>query len=398
MPSNPLPSLRLKRGEDRRVRHGHPWIYSNEVDTAETPLTGFEAGARATVVDARGESLGTAYVNPHSLIAARLLTRRADATVDRDLLGERLRAALRLRDRFYPTPHYRLAFGESDGLPGLVLDRYGDILVGQIATAGMEALRSEIETAVADVVRPHSLVWRNTGAARALEKLPDYVEAAFGELPERLEIREGELRFHAGLAHVQKTGWFYDQQANRDLFARYVRGARVLDVFAYLGGWGLRAAAMFADKVICIDTSLSCCEGIEANAALNGLADKVDTLHADAFEALKVLRENGERFDAVVLDPPAFIKRRKDHKEGLIAYKRLNQQAMKLIVPDGTLVSCSCSHHLGEDELLNAIHDAAIWTGRHATVLARLQQSPDHPIHPAIPETAYLKGFICRIA
>ena len=392
------PQLRLKRGEDRRVRHGHPWIYSNEVDTAATPLTAFAAGALATVVDARDEAIGTAYVNPHSLITARLVSRRPDATIDRDLIGERLRSALRLREKLYPTPHYRLVFGESDGLPGLVLDRYGDVVVGQIATAGMEALRGEIEAAVAEIVGPASLVWRNTGGARALEKLPEYVEAGFGELPERLEIVEGDLRFQVNLANAQKTGWFYDQQANRDLFQRYASGARVLDVFAYLGGWGLRAAATFAERVICVDTSLPCCEGIEANAQLNGVGDKVDTLHADAFDAFKVMRENQDRFNVIVLDPPAFIKRKKDHKEGLIAYKRINQAAMKLIATDGLLVSCSCSHHLTEKELLDAIQDAAMRTGKHATVLAKLQQSPDHPVHPAIPETAYLKGYICRIS
>lgn len=397
MASTSLPIVRLKRGEDRRVRHGHPWIYSNEIDTAATPLRGLTAGALMTVLDARGEAIGTAYVNPHSLITARMLTRRSDAVIDREFLAERLRRALRLRERLYATPHYRLIFGESDNLPGLVLDRYGDVIVGQIATAGMEALRGEIEAAVAMVLRPEALVWRNTGSVRALEGLPAYVEAGLGTLPERLEIREENLRFQVELERAQKTGWFYDQQANRDLFAKLAKGTRVLDVFAYLGGWGLRAAATFADRVLCIDASLPSCEGIEANAALNGLGDKVDTLHADAFDALKVLREQGERFDVVVLDPPAFIKRRKDHKEGLIAYKRLNQQAMKLIAQDGLLISCSCSHHLAEQELLDAVHEGAVRTGRHATVLAKLQQSPDHPVHAAVPETAYLKGFICQI-
>jgi 23S rRNA (cytosine1962-C5)-methyltransferase len=397
--SSSLPVLRLKRGEDRRVRHGHPWIYSNEIDTAQTPLAAFQPGAAATVVDARDEAIGTAYVNPHSLITARLLTRRPDAILDRELIAERLRVALRLRERLYATPHYRLVFGESDNLPGLVLDRYGDVVVGQIATAGMEALRGEIEAAVADVLRPSALVWRNTGASRSLERLPEYVEAGIGELPETLDVREGDLRFRVPLEAAQKTGWFYDQQANRDLFARLGQGsATVLDVFAYQGGWGLRAATSFAQRVLCVDTSRASCEAIEANAALNGMSDRVDSLHADAFEALKALREEGQRFDAVVLDPPAFIKRRKDHKEGLTAYKRINQQAMKVLAPDGLLVSCSCSHHLAEEELLAAIHEAAIRTGRHATVLARLQQSPDHPVHPAIRETAYLKGFICRIA
>lgn len=396
--SSPLPPLRLKRGEDRRVRHGHPWIYSNEIDTATTPLSAFDPGTLATVFDARDQTIGTAYVNPHSLICARLMSRRADVAVDRELIAERLRAALRLRERLYPTPHYRLAFGESDGLPGLVLDRYGDVIVGQIATAGMEALRAEIEAAVAQIVQPRSLVWRNTGGARSLERLPEYLEAGFGELPDALEVHEGDLRFRIELAHAQKTGWFYDQQANRDLLVRYGSGARVLDVFAYLGGWGLRAAAAFADKVLCVDASLPCCEGIERNSTLNDMTGKLDTVHSEAFEALKLLRENQERFDVVVLDPPAFIKRRKDHKEGLLAYRRLNQQAMKLLAPDGLLVTCSCSHHLAETELLDAVHDAAIRTGRHATVLMRLQQSPDHPVHPAIPETAYLKGLLCRIA
>jgi 23S rRNA (cytosine1962-C5)-methyltransferase len=398
MSSISLPTLRLKRGEDRRVRHGHPWIYSNEIDTLATPLRAIPAGALMTVTDARGETIGTAYVNPHSLITARMLTRRGDASIDREFLAERLRQALRLRERLYATPHYRLVFGESDGLPGLVLDRYGDVVVGQIATAGMEALRSEIEAAVALVLRPDALVWRNTGSVRTLEGLPSYVEAALGDLPERLEVREGGLRFHVELGRAQKTGWFYDQQANRDLFVKLARGARVLDLFAYLGGWGLRAAATFAQRVLCIDTSLPSCEGIETNAALNGLTDKVDTLHADAFEALKALREQGERFDVVVLDPPAFIKRRRDHKEGLIAYKRLNQQAMKLMAPDGLLITCSCSHHLAEHELLDAVHEGAVRSSRHASILARLQQSPDHPVHPAIPETAYLKGFICQIS
>jgi 23S rRNA (cytosine1962-C5)-methyltransferase len=396
--TSPLPTLRLKRGEDRRVRHGHPWIYSNEIDTAATPLAGFAPGAQATIVDARDQAIGTAYVNPHSLITARLMTRRPDQRIDGGLIGERLRAALRLRERLYPEPFYRLVFGESDGLPGLVLDRYDDVVVGQIATAGMEALRGHVEAAVADVVAPRSLVWRNTGGARAMEQLPTYVEAGLGQLPERLLVREGGLVFRVELAHAQKTGWFYDQAANRDLLLRYGSGARVLDVFAYLGGWGLRAAASFAQQVVCVDASLPCCEGIEANAAGNGLADKVDTLHADAFDALKVLRENSERFDVIVLDPPAFIKRRKDHAEGLLAYKRLQQSAMKLLAPDGLLVSCSCSHHLAEAELVGAVHEGAMRTGRHATVLARLQQAPDHPVHPAIPETAYLKGVLCRIA
>jgi 23S rRNA (cytosine1962-C5)-methyltransferase len=251
-----LPPLHLRKGEDRRVRHGHPWIYSNEVDAAASPLAGFEPGQLVRVHDGRGQSLGTAYVNPRSLISARLMTRDTGSTVDSFLIAKRLRAALALRERLYKEPYYRLVFGESDGLPGLVLDRYGSTLVGQIATAGMEALRPAVEAAVAEVIAPENLVWRNAGGARDLESLPHYVEAGIGVVPEQIEAREDGLRFRVDFAHAQKTGWFYDQAANRDLFTRYASGARVLDVFAYLGGWGLRAAARFADKVICVDASL----------------------------------------------------------------------------------------------------------------------------------------------
>ena len=393
-----LPPLRLKKGEERRIRHGHPWIYSNQIDTMATPLSGFEPGQLVRVHDARDGLLGIAYVNPHSLICARMLTRDTGTTVDAYLIGKRLRAALTLRERLYSEPYYRLVFGESDGLPGLVLDRYGSTLVGQIATAGMEALRPMIEEAVAEVIAPENLVWRNTGGVRGMENLPDYVEAGIGEVPGQIEAREGGLRFRIEFAHAQKTGWFYDQHANRELFARYARGARVLDVFAYLGGWGLRAAATFADKVICVDSSLPACEGIEANAALNDVSDKVDTLHADAFDALKALRDDGEQFDVIVLDPPAFIKRRKDHAAGLVAYKRLNQQALRLLAPSGLLVTCSCSHHLPEEELMHVVHEATSRAGRSASILARLQQGPDHPLHPAIVETGYLKGLICSVA
>ncbi len=393
-----LPRLRLKKGEERRLRHGHPWIYSNQIDTTATPLSGFEAGQLVRVHDARDELVGTGYINPHNLIAARLMTRDTGSTVDAFLIAKRLRAALALRERLYDQPYYRLVFGESDGLPGLVIDRYGSTLVGQIATAGMEALRPLLDQAVAEVLAPENLVWRNTGGVRKMENLPEYVEAAIGDVPAFIEAREGDLRFRIDFAHAQKTGWFYDQRANRDLFERLARGARVLDVFSYQGGWGLRAAAKFAERVICVDSSLPACEGIEANAALNNVSEKVDTLHADAFDALKALREDGEQFDVIVLDPPAFIKRRKDHAAGLVAYKRLNQQALRMLVPGGILVTCSCSHHLAESELMQVVHEATTRVGRTASVLARLQQGPDHPLHTAVAETAYIKGLICAVS
>ncbi|MEZ5458989.1 MAG: hypothetical protein R3E65_06670 [Steroidobacteraceae bacterium] len=228
--------LRLKRGEDKRLRAGHLWVFSNEVDTVATPLTALRAGQPVRIVSDRGQALGIGYVNPATLICARIVARaggaQGDAVVDRRLIAARLRTALALRERLYPTPHYRCCYGESDLLPGLVLDRFGDVVVGQITTAGMDALRPEVEAAIREVLAPATLVWKNDSAARALEGLPEAVATAWGDAPEDIEAIEHpapgrSLRFRAPLAAGQKTGWFYDQSWNRARLARYLApGAR----------------------------------------------------------------------------------------------------------------------------------------------------------------------------
>ena len=368
-----LPELRLRRGEDRRLRAGHPWIFSNEVDVVATPLTGFFPGQQVRVTTDRGQAVGIAYVNPATLIAARLLARDRTGAVDAAWLAERLRSALALRERLAATPHYRWVFGESDGLPGLVLDRYGDVVVGQITTRGMDRLREAIEESVRRVLAPRALVWRNDSGARSLEGLPEEVLTAFGDAPETLEVIETlpggpGLRFSLPLADGQKTGWFYDQTFNRSLLGRFIKpGARVLDVCSYAGGWAATAAALGAGDIDCVDSSAA------------------------------ALAEAGRRFDAVVVDPPAFIKRRKEFPQGVAAYRKLNQLALRLLEPEGLLVSCSCSYHLPSDELLGAIQGAARHVDRFVQVLHRGGQSPDHPVHPAVPETRYLKAFFCRV-
>src|SRR5579863_1479010 len=208
------PGLRLKRGEDRRLRAGHLWVFSNEVDTDATPLSALGVGAMVRVLSDREQFLGYAYVNPHALICARILSRSAVHPPDRSLLVHRLRLALALRDRLYSAPFYRWVFGESDGLPGLVLDRYGEVVVGQIATAGMESWRSEVEAAIVSVLAPRALVWKNDGAARELEGLPRQVLTPVGRAPEELAVLEGGLSFSVPLGTAQKTGWFYDQRLN----------------------------------------------------------------------------------------------------------------------------------------------------------------------------------------
>lgn len=391
-----LPTLRLKLGEDRRLRAGHVWVFSNEVDTAATPLAQFLSGALAAVHDHRDQFLGYAYVNPHALICARIVSRDPAVRIDATLLAQRLQTALALRERHYPAPYYRLVFGEADGLPGLVLDRYGEVIVGQIATAGMEAMRGLVETAVKKVLAPRALVWKNDGAARELEQLPKETVSAFGPQPDELRIVEGGLQFKVPMAGAQKTGWFYDQVGNRMLLRRLLwPGVRLLDVCSYAGAWAITALQSGARDALCIDSSASALAAAEGNAAANGVSIRVR--RGDAFEVLEQLHSEGQRFDVVVLDPPAFIKRRKDLPRGEAAYRKLNQLAMRLLDGDALLVSCSCSFHLPADGMLAVIQAAARHSGRFAQILSVGGQAIDHPIHPAIPETRYLKAFFCRI-
>jgi 23S rRNA (cytosine1962-C5)-methyltransferase len=388
--------LRLKRGEERRLAAGHLWVFSNEVDTDRSPLGAFAPGEVVQLHSYRDAFLAYAYVNPHALICARILSRDAAQPVTAGLIEQRLTAALALRARLGDARYCRWVFGESDLLPGLVLDRYGDVVVGQIATAGMEALREPIERAVRAVVDPQALIWKNDTAARDLEQLPHLLQPAFGAVPAEVGVVEGGLSFTAPLAQGQKTGWFYDQSANRARLRRYVvPGARVLDVCSYVGAWAVTALDQRAARACCVDSSPVALEYAAANALRYGKT--IEPLRADAFDALKALLSQGAQFDVVVLDPPAFIKRKKDIPQGQAAYRKLNQLALGLLAEGGLLVSCSCSYHLAAEELLEAIQAAARHAGRFVQILEAAGQSPDHPLHPAIPETRYLKAFFCRV-
>lgn len=391
-----LAPLRLKKDQDRRLRFGHCWIYSNEVDTQATPLQGFEAGQPVDIFTHQQKWVGSGYVNPHSLISARLVSRDSEHPLSESLIVHRLNIALALRQRFYAAPYYRLAFGESDGLPGLVVDRYGDNLVVQITTAGMERLKAEILAALHKVLKPAAVLFRNDSSMRELEGLELYTEIAGDHFPEVLDVQEQGCSFQVPAQAGQKTGWFYDQAFNRGRIAPYVDGARVLDVFSYVGAWGVQAAARGAQQVVCVDASQAALDAVANNAGLNGVADRVQVQRGDAFEVMRELRAARERFDVVMVDPPAFIKRRKDIKEGELAYRRVNQMALQLLSRDGILVSSSCSHHLSHGAFLKLAQQAGRHTDRSLQLLEQGYQSPDHPIHPAMPETAYLKTFYFR--
>jgi len=387
-----LPALRLKRNEDRRLQAGHLWVFSNEVDTQQTPLTKFKAGELVRVLAHNDHALGLAYVNPQSLISARMLD--TWKLPDAGWFAARIRAALNLRERLYAEPYYRLVYGESDGLPGLVIDRYG--VVVQIGTAGMELLKGEIQAALLKLLRCEMLLFKNDGGMREMEGLPSYVEVAVGKLDGPVTVIEEGLSFSAPLAEGQKTGWFFDQSANRRALPKYVRrGARMLDVFSYVGAWGVHAARSGAAEVLCIDSSAAALELAANNAERNGFT--LSTTKGDAFDELESLGRKGAQFDVVVVDPPAFAKRKKDLPKALAAYKRLNQLAMRLLAGEGILVSCSCSHHVGAEDLQDAINKAARSARKHVQILEMGGQAPDHPVHPAIPETRYLKAYFCRV-
>jgi len=389
------PCLYLLKREERRVRAGHPWIFSNEVDTRRSPLCEFAAGQQIDVRSHSGAAIGSAYVNPHSLICARVVSRDRDHPLDRPLLVHRLNIALAGRERLYAEPFYRLVYGEADGLPGLVVDRYGGYLVVQLTTAGMERQRAAVVEALVRVLGPRGILLRNDSPLRALEGLLQENEV-IGSVPDSVDLEEGGAHFSVPLGAGQKTGWFYDQRSNRLMMHKYVRDKRVLDVFSYIGAWGIQAAVAGAAGVRCVDASAAAVDCLQQNAAASGVTDRVQTTTGDAFDVLRDLQGQGQTFDVVVVDPPAFIKRRKDIKSGEQGYLRLNRLALQLLVPGGILISCSCSMHLAEARLQSIVHQAASHSGRRLQILERGFQAPDHPVHPAIPETAYLKALFCR--
>ena len=389
--------IRLKKGEDRRIRAGHPWIFSNEIATNITPLKNFTAGQEVLVQAHDQKPLGIAYVNPHSLITGRLFTRDINQRLDFQFLQRGFEKALAMRSALFNQPYYRLVFSEADELPGLVIDRFADYLVVQINTAGMEAKTDIIAEALLAVLpNTKGILLRNDSQSRKYEGLETFVKAISGDLPQEVKLEENDISFMTSLWKGQKTGWFYDHRLNRARLKYYVKNKSVLDVFSYLGAWGIQAACFGASKVDCIESSAYACDFITQNAKLNQVENKVKVICDDAFDAMKHLLQNQQTYDVIVLDPPAFVKKMKDRKEGLIAYQRLNEMALKMLVPGGILISCSCSMHVSMSDLMEIMQRTAFRLQINVQVLERGHQGPDHPIHIAIPETDYLKAMIVR--
>jgi 23S rRNA (cytosine1962-C5)-methyltransferase len=388
--------LFLRKGADYRLRGGHLWVYSNEIDSQRSPLGSFSAGDLVAVRNANDKLLGSAYMEPNALICARLYAPGEQQPMDVQWFRARLEAALAIRQTVFDKPFYRLVYGDSDGLPGLIIDRFDDVLVMQLNNSGLERYREPILEALVATLKPRGVLLRADSRSRREQGLSTDNAVVYGEVEQQVPLEENGVHFLAPVFDGQKTGWFYDHRMSRARLAGWVSGKSVLDVYSYIGGWGIQAAVFGATAVCCLDSSAQALEGVTANARLNAVEDRVSTRRGSAPELMAAMHTEGSRFDVIVLDPPAFIQRKKDLKKGIAAYRRINELALQLLQPGGLLVSASCSMHLSRADLIATVQKAAVRADCQVRVVEQGGQGPDHPIHPAIPETEYLKALFLR--
>jgi 23S rRNA (cytosine1962-C5)-methyltransferase len=391
-----LPEIRLQPQRHKRVRMGHPWVFSNEVqmDNAAKALA---RGSLVRVLTSHGEALGLAFFNPHTLIAARMIERDPRATIDQAWCAAKLRAALALRERLFPGGFYRLIHAEADGFPGLVIDRFGDKLVVQRNSAGIEFLWPALRAAIDEVLAPAAIVLRDDTGARATEGLAQTTGVEKGEIAGPVALRENDAAFFADLAGGQKTGWFYDQRENRRAVANVAAGARVLDLYCYAGGFGVLAALAGATQVTFADRAQGALDLAKMAADANGVAAKCRYEKAEIFDYAAELGTSGSRFDVVIADPPAFAKSRKDVPTALKGYRKIARLAAELVAPGGFLLAASCSHNVENANFLEETARGISEAGREGRVLRFAGAASDHPLHPQLPESAYLKALLIAL-
>jgi 23S rRNA (cytosine1962-C5)-methyltransferase len=390
-----MTAIRLKKNEDRRIRSGHPWVFSNEIERIDGER---EPGISAELFDAGGGFLGCGYYTPHSLIAFRLLSRHHEDLDGVLFYEQRIAAALAHRRTIYPELQtFRAVYGESDFLPGLVVDKYGDYLSLQMLSAGMELRRALILEALQRIFAPRGIIARNDVAVRALEGLEQKVEVLSGEVPKQVEMEENGLRFLINLREGQKTGGFLDQKQNHLLLREICRGRAVLDCFCYAGSWAVHAGHFGAASVLGLDISARAVEQALQNARLNGMAERVRFEECDVFERLRSLKHEGAGFDVVIMDPPAFVKSRKSITEATKGYLTINRRALELLQPGGYLITCSCSFHMGREAFREMLITAARLARREVRLVATCSQAPDHPVLLSFPESEYLKCFVLQV-
>src|ERR1700744_4665694 len=382
------PAVIVKPREGRRARAGAPWIFSNEI-AMEGPTKALAPGVAVDVKGDDGQDFGSGFFNPKSLIGLRLFARETGVAPDAAFFTARLTRALALRERFYDRPYYRLVHAEGDGLPGLVIDRFGDVLVLQVSIAGMETLLPVLIATRDKLLKPETIILRNDTPSRSLEGLETYVRVEKGAAG-RIAVEENGARYFADLGQGQKTGWYYDQRDNRAFVAGLAKGRTVLDAYSYTGGFGILAAKAGAKEVICLDSSEPALKLAEESAEANKVS--VRAFKADVFEEMTRLAGQKEKFDIVLADPPPFVKSRKDLEPGAKAYRKLARLAADITAQNGLLLLASCSHNIPADRFAAGCAQGLLRTGRRAALIRQSGAGPDHPVHPLLPESAYLKA------
>ncbi|MGH6967732.1 MAG: class I SAM-dependent rRNA methyltransferase [Stellaceae bacterium] len=390
------PVVTVLPGRHKRAEQGHPWVYSNEI-AMDKAAKALPPGGLVRLAAASGKALGVATFNPHALVAARIVDRDPACIVDRAFIAAQLEAAVALRHRLYAAPFYRAIHAEADGLPGLVIDRFGDVVVAQLNTAGTVRLEGEIVAALGAVLAPKAVVLRNDGAGRKLEGLAEEVRVAAGALDGPVALVENGARFFADPLGGQKTGWFYDQRENRRTVAALAKDCRVLDAYCFAGGFAVTAAHAGAREVLAIDRSEAALALASRAAAENGVAARCRFARAEAFAELERLAAAGERFDIVVTDPPAFVKSKKDLGSGLRGYRKLARLAAAVVAPRGLMFIASCSHNIGVPEFAEAVRRGIADADRGGRILQSAGAAPDHPVHPFLLESAYLKSELLAL-
>ena len=390
------PTIHMQAGRQRRVLHGHPWVYSNEVQM-DTAAKAVPPGSPVRLVDAGGTPLGIATFNPHTLIAARLLSSDPATVVDHAFLAGRLRRAVEMRDRLFDRPYYRVVHAEADGLPGLIVDRYGDVVTVQANSVFMDQRIDAILAALDDVLAPRAVILRNDSTQRALEGLSEETRLVKGEIDGPIRLEENGATFFADPLGGQKTGWFYDQRDNRAFIAKLAKGARAIDFFSYNGGFGVLCAVEGAASVVSVDRSQGALDNATRAAEANGVANRFEARRADAFNELERLNAAGEKFEVVIADPPAFVKSKKDLAVGCRAYRKMTRLAAKITAPGGYLLCASCSHNVDTPTFAEQVARGLTDAGRTGRILRTAGAGPDHPVHPNLPESAYLKALVMQL-
>lgn len=391
-----IPRVQLRPGADKRFKSGHNWVYSNEIqmNDAAKALT---PGSIVQLQRGDKKALGVGTFNPHCLIAYRGFTRSGARHIDKKLITERLKRALQLRNTLFAVPHYRLVHGDADGLPGLVIDRFGDCVVVQTATAGMELMLDQVVAAIETVIAPEILILANEGQFRKLEDLPAYSKVLKGEAPTSIPVLENDLTFFADPMGGQKTGWFFDQRPNRAFIAGLTKGRSVLDLYTYAGGFGVTAAARGAESVLMIDRSESSLGLARQAADANGVSETCQFSATEVFGALERFADSKRRFGVVIADPPAFVKSKKDVGAGIKGYRKLARLCATAVEPQGFLLIASCSHHMHEQRFIEETSRGIGQAGRAPRLIYRSGAGPDHPVHPFMPETEYLKALVYQL-